>query len=77
MGKTAKKIQKIIEQKRLKEKEKMMEMIYDTDHDGLSDYQEKMYGTDPTRADSDADGLSDYEEIFEFEIYLLFMILNL
>lgn len=63
MGKTTKKIKKILEQKRLKEKEKIMEMIYDTDHDGLSDYQEKLYGTDPTKADSDDDGISDYEEI--------------
>ena len=63
MGKTSKKIKKILAQKRLKEKEKIMEMIYDTDRDGLSDYQEKLYGTNPTEADTDHDGLSDYEEI--------------
>ena len=35
----------------------------DTDGDGLSDDEEKAYGTDPTRADSDGDGLSDGAEV--------------
>lgn len=35
----------------------------DTDHDGLTDEQENMYGTSPYLADTDSDGLSDSEEI--------------
>ena len=31
----------------------------DSDLDGLTDGEEKWYGTDPTQADSDLDGLSD------------------
>ena len=37
--------------------------LIDSDRDGLSDYQEKLYGTDPFKPDTDGDGLSDYEEI--------------
>lgn len=37
---------------------------YDTDMDGLSDYDEvKIYGTDPVRSDSDGDGYLDGDEI--------------
>lgn len=39
----------------------------DSDHDGLSDYQEYLYGTDPNSPDTDRDGLSDYEEIKLFQ----------
>jgi hypothetical protein len=35
----------------------------DTDNDGLTDEEEKVYGTNPAALDTDADGLSDYEEI--------------
>jgi Bacterial TSP3 repeat len=36
----------------------------DTDHDGLTDYQEvHVYHTDPLKADTDADGLSDRDEV--------------
>lgn len=33
----------------------------DTDHDGLPDWQEELYGTDPNVADTDGDGISDGE----------------
>jgi hypothetical protein len=36
----------------------------DTDGDGLSDEDEKRYGTDLNRGDSDGDGMSDSEELF-------------
>jgi outer membrane protein OmpA-like peptidoglycan-associated protein len=35
----------------------------DADGDGLSDDDEKKFGTDPTRADTDGDGLGDAEEV--------------
>ena len=35
----------------------------DSDLDGLTDGEEKWYGTDPTQADSDLDGLSDKDEL--------------
>ena len=35
----------------------------DTDSDGLTDAEEKILGTDPTKTDTDGDGLSDYEEV--------------
>ncbi|HSH03564.1 MAG TPA: LamG-like jellyroll fold domain-containing protein, partial [Anaerolineae bacterium] len=35
----------------------------DSDNDGLSDYFELLYGSDPLLADTDSDGLSDYEEV--------------
>ncbi len=49
--------------KALEEKLKKMKMIIDSDGDGLTDYQEKLYGTDPFNPDTDGDGLSDYEEV--------------
>ena len=36
----------------------------DSDYDGLSNKQEKEYGTNPKLLDSDMDGLDDYYEIF-------------
>ena len=38
------------------------EPLKDTDKDGISDQDEKSFGTDPDKADTDSDGLSDYEE---------------
>ncbi len=35
----------------------------DTDEDGLTDIEEKRYGTDIDRKDTDNDGLSDYDEV--------------
>lgn len=35
----------------------------DTDQDGLSNDEEKLYGTDPNKADTDGDGYSDGTEI--------------
>lgn len=35
----------------------------DSDSDGLPDELEKIYGTDPMKADTDGDGYSDYEEL--------------
>lgn len=35
----------------------------DSDHDGLTDAQEKIYGTDPNNPDTDGDGLSDGDEV--------------
>lgn len=35
----------------------------DSDGDGLTDDQEKRFGTDPTKSDTDGDGFSDYVEI--------------
>lgn len=37
----------------------------DSDSDGLPDYAEKAYGTDPENPDTDGDGLTDYEEIYK------------
>ena len=38
--------------------------VMDTDHDGLSDYDEvNLNHTDPTRRDTDGDGLTDYQEV--------------
>lgn len=53
----------------------------DTDYDGLSDYDEWMYGTDPVNRDTDGDGATDgfeveheydplvYDDMFEVSIY--------
>ena len=35
----------------------------DTDQDGLTDYEEYIYGTNPLIPDTDQDGLTDYEEM--------------
>lgn len=35
----------------------------DTDNDGLADWEEVLYGTDPHKADTDDDGMSDTDEI--------------
>lgn len=45
----------------------IVRLSIDSDHDGLSDYQEFLYGTDPNNPDTDNDGLSDYEEIKLFQ----------
>ena len=37
--------------------------LLDSDSDGLTDCEEAMYGTDPTRADTDNDGVRDGEEV--------------
>jgi hypothetical protein len=37
----------------------------DTDADGIRDYQEVWYGTDPTLADTDGGGVNDYDELFD------------
>jgi hypothetical protein len=37
---------------------------YDTDGDGLSDYEESILLTDKTKPDTDTDGLTDYEEVY-------------
>lgn len=39
----------------------------DTDKDGLSDSDERSYGTNPLNYDSDGDGVSDYDEIFKYK----------
>lgn len=38
-------------------------LIKDSDHDGLTDEMEKIYGTNPNKADTDGDGFTDTEEI--------------
>jgi len=38
----------------------------DTDGDGLSDWEEWLFGTDPRDPDTDHDGISDYDEIFVY-----------
>lgn len=35
----------------------------DADHDGLSNREEKLHGTNPRAGDTDADGLNDYDEV--------------
>lgn len=40
---------------------------YDPDNDGLTNDEEKKYGTNPYKADTDGDGLSDYDEIFIYK----------
>ena len=37
----------------------------DPDGDGLSNYLEEMYGTDPELKDTDGDGLTDYQELVD------------
>lgn len=36
----------------------------DDDEDGLSNYLEYIYGTNPNKKDTDADGISDYAEVY-------------
>jgi outer membrane protein OmpA-like peptidoglycan-associated protein len=38
----------------------------DSDGDGLTDEQERKYGTDPNNPDTDGDGLKDGEEVFKY-----------
>ncbi|MDD4271815.1 MAG: CAP domain-containing protein [Patescibacteria group bacterium] len=45
-------------------KVKQGKIFKDTDHDGLSDYEEKyLYGTDPKNPDTDRDGMKDGAEV--------------
>ena len=37
---------------------------FDTDKDGLNDFAEIWFGTDPKKADTDGDELTDFEEVF-------------
>lgn len=54
------KIQKVLE----RSQQNIDETKIDSDHDGVSDYDEKnIYGTDPESADTDGDGYSDRAEI--------------
>lgn len=39
----------------------------DDDNDGLSNYLEKLLGTDPNNPDTDGDGLTDWDEIYIYE----------
>jgi len=39
----------------------------DSDNDGLSDFMEYQYGTDPTNKDTDDDGLTDSEEVLLYK----------
>jgi len=44
---------------------------YDTDGDGLSDFEELAHLTNPRSSDTDGDGLSDYDEIKVYGIYAM------
>lgn len=47
-----------------KTKEEIVQNInHDSDSDGLKDWEEKIYGTDPNNPDTDGDGTPDGEEI--------------
>jgi hypothetical protein len=44
--------------------EKQTEKLYkDTDNDGLKDWEEDLWKTDPNKPDTDGDGTNDFEEI--------------
>ncbi len=43
------------------------EVAVDTDKDGLLDSEERLYGTDITKADTDNDGLTDRDEVKVFK----------
>jgi len=45
------------------EKNNAQNIFLDSDQDGLSDAEEKVYGTDPYNADTDGDGYSDGAEV--------------
>jgi hypothetical protein len=49
------------------EKDDTKDQQIDTDGDGLFDYEELIYGTNPNRVDSDFDGLGDQEEIMQYK----------
>jgi len=50
--------------KKFAKKVKQGKIFKDTDHDGLSDYEEKyLYGTDHKNPDTDSDGMSDGNEV--------------
>jgi len=40
----------------------------DTDKDGVLDWEESLWGTDPTKADTDGDGVGDAEEISRWKL---------
>ncbi len=42
-------------------------IVKDSDQDGISDKEEKVYGTNPFSVDTDNDGLFDREEIFVYK----------
>jgi hypothetical protein len=44
-----------------------VETVGDTDQDGLTDAEEKDYGTSIVKPDTDGDGLTDYEEVMKYE----------
>lgn len=41
--------------------------VLDSDHDGLTDEEEKLYGTDSLKVDTDGDGLTDRDEAKVFK----------
>ena len=53
-----------IDQVKEETKTKIQEFVeLDTDNDGLKDWEEILWGTNPNVADTDGDGTNDYEEI--------------